>query len=205
MSVAIAQESFDEAVVEKGAAGESEWTPGQVGTLLLILAETSFFCVFLVAYLFYIGKSAAGPQPAEVLHLPIAATICLFSSSATIVMAVRALGEAQRCRAVLFLLATILLGGSFLVFTGLEWNRLINEHGLTLTSNLFGTTYYSLVGFHAAHVFIGLALITLVFVLTLLGHVKPEHSERVDLLSWYWHFVDAVWIAVFTVVYVVGI
>lgn len=204
MTAAIAQAAVDEALVLDGVE-EGSWTPGQVGTLLLILAETSFFCVFLVAYLFYIGKSAAGPQPVDVLELPIAATLCLFSSSATIVLAVRALGGGHRSRAAFLLLLTILLGGSFLVFTGLEWKSLIYDHGLTLTTNLFGTTYFSLVGFHAAHVLIGLTLITLVFGFTVLGHVKTEHVERVELLSWYWHFVDIVWIAVFTVVYVVGV
>ena len=81
---------------------------------------------------------------------------------------------------------------------------LIYEHGLTIRTNLFGTTFYSLVGAHAAHVTIGIVLMTLVLVLSLLGYVRVRDSERVEMLSWYWHFVDAVWIAVFTVVYVVG-
>jgi cytochrome c oxidase subunit 3 len=181
------------------------WTRGQVGTLLLILAETSFFGVFLVAYLFYIGKSLTGPQPADVLELPIIATICLLSSSATIMLAVRDLERGQVARFATSLLATILLGGAFLVFTALEWKELIFEHGLTISTNLFGTTFYSLVGFHAAHVCIGLLIMLLTLALAALGHVRQEHAFRVDLVSWYWHFVDVVWIGVFTVVYVVGV
>jgi len=181
------------------------WTRGEVGTLLLILAETSFFGVFLVAYLFYIGKSLHGPYPAQVLELPILATLCLLSSSLTIVLAVRDLERGHVARFATSLLATILLGGAFIVFTALEWRELIHEHGLTITTNLFGTTYYSLVGFHAAHVCIGLLLMLLVLVLAVFGHVRREHAFRVDMLSWYWHFVDAVWIAVLTVVYVVGV
>jgi cytochrome c oxidase subunit 3 len=190
---------------ETSPEATQEWTRGQVGTLLLILAETSFFGVFLVAYLFYIGRSLTGPQPADVLEFPVVATICLLSSSGTIVLAVRDLERGHVARFATSLLATILLGGAFVVFTALEWKELIFEHGLTISTNLFGTTFYSLVGFHAAHVCIGLLLMLLTLVLTVFGHVRREHAFRVDLLSWYWHFVDVVWIAVFTVVYVVGV
>ncbi len=97
----------------------SEWSRGQIGTLLLILAETSFFGVFLVAYLFYIGKSLSGPRPADVLELPILATISLLSSSGTIVVAVRALERGHALRFATSLLATIVLGGAFLLFTAI--------------------------------------------------------------------------------------
>ena len=190
---------------ETSPEATQEWTRGQVGTLLLILAETSFFGVFLVAYLFYIGRSLTGPQPADVLEFPVVATICLLSSSGTIMLAVRDLERGHVARFATSLLATILLGGAFIVFTALEWKELIFEHGLTISTNLFGTTFYSLVGFHAAHVCIGLLLMLLTLVLAVFGHVRREHAFRVDLLSWYWHFVDVVWIAVFTVVYVVGV
>jgi len=181
------------------------WTRGQVGTLLLILAETSFFAVFIAGYLFYIGKSLSGPRPADVLELPILATICLLSSSGTIVVAVRDLERGHRARFASGLLATILLGGAFLVLTALEWKRLIVEHGLTISTNLFGTTFYSLVGFHAAHVSVGLLIMLLILVLGAFGHVRREHAFRVELFSWYWHFVDVVWIAVGTAVYVIGL
>ena len=116
----------------------SAWTRGQVGTLLLILAETSFFAVFLVAYLFYIGKSFSGPQPADVLTLPVLATVALLSSSVTVWVAVKDLERGHTARFASTLLATILLGGFFLVMTAREWNELIFEHGLTITTNLFG-------------------------------------------------------------------
>jgi cytochrome c oxidase subunit 3/cytochrome o ubiquinol oxidase subunit 3 len=186
------------------ATQEREWTRGQVGTLALILAETSFFCIFIVAYLFYIGKSLSGPQPSEVLTRPWLATVLLLSSSGTIVWAVRDLENGRVGNFLSWLFATILLGGAFLGFTAVEWYELIVHDGLTISTNLFGTTYFSLVGFHAAHVTVGLVLMLLVLVLGVLGHVKREYAERMELLSWYWHFVDVVWIAVFTVVYVVG-
>ena len=195
---------MSEAVMAGAPAREREWTRGEVGTLLLILAETSFFAIFIVAYLFYIGKSLNGPQPSEVLTRPWLASVLLLSSSYTIVRAVKDLEHDRAGSSLSWLFATILLGGAFLGFTAFEWYELIVHHGLTITTNLFGTTYYSLVGFHAAHVAVGLVLMVLILVLGGLGHVKQEHAERVDLLSWYWHFVDVVWIAVFTVVYVVG-
>jgi cytochrome c oxidase subunit 3/cytochrome o ubiquinol oxidase subunit 3 len=88
--------------------------------------------------------------------------------------------------------------------TGQEWHRLIYEHGLTISTNLFGTTYYSLVGLHAFHVTAGLVMLSIVLLFSLANRVGTEQSARVEVLSLYWHFVDAVWVVVFTVVYVVG-
>ncbi len=99
---------------------------------------------------------------------------------------------------------TIVLGGLFLFGTGQEWHRLIYEHGLTISTNLFGTTYYSLVGLHGFHVTAGLLMLVIVLFFGFLGRVGPEQSARVEVLSMYWHFVDAVWVVVFTVVYVLG-
>lgn len=172
--------------------------------IALIVMESSFLGTFVVAYLFYIGKSQSGPTPSQVLDFPIVNTVCLLASSVTIGLAVRAL---RRGRVALFagwLLATILLGAEFLAGTGAEWYRLITRDGLTIGTNLFGTTFYSLVGFHAGHVTLGLILLVLVWLLTVMGAVRAQHAERVELLSWYWHFVDAVWIVVLTAVYVIS-
>jgi cytochrome c oxidase subunit 3 len=177
---------------------------GHVGMLSLIAAELAIFTIFVVAYLFYIGKSLTGPFPKDVLELPIFATICLLSSSATIHFAVRAL-QNDKVRAFgTWWFATMALGSIFLGETGREWHHLIYEKGLTISTNLFGTTYYSLVGLHAFHVTVGLICLAIAMVLTLLGKVKQSHGGRVDVFSLYWHFVDVVWIVVFTVVYVIG-
>ena len=170
----------------------------------LIIAESAIFTIFVVAYLFYIGKSLTGPTPREVLHLPILNTICLLSSSATIMFAERALRKGSTSRFRSWWLVTIALGGYFLFGTGVEWHHLIYEKGLTIQTNLFGTTFYSLVGLHAFHVIVGLLALLVVMALTLAGGVKQEHTERVEVLGLYWHFVDAVWIVVFTVVYIIG-
>jgi cytochrome c oxidase subunit III len=186
---------------------EPEWilpSRGRVGMFSLIAAESAIFTIFVVAYIFYIGKSLSGPTPKDVLETPIFNTICLLSSSVTIHLAVRALRN-DRVRAFGFWwFVTLVLGSIFLVGTGREWQRMIFEKGLTITTNLFGTTYYSLVGLHAFHVTVGLIGIVVAMIFTVLGKVNAEHSERLDVFSLYWHFVDAVWIVVFTVVYVIG-
>jgi cytochrome c oxidase subunit III len=190
-----------------GNAAESEWvlpSRGRVGMFSLIGAESAVFTIFVVAYIFYIGKSASGPTPTDVLELPIFSTICLLSSSLTIHLAVRALGRASMRAFGLWWFLTMALGAIFLVSTGREWHHLIYDKGLTVSTNLFGTTYYSLVGLHAFHVTVGLLAIVLTMIFTMLGKVEPEHSERAEVFSLYWHFVDAVWVIVFTVVYIIG-
>src|SRR5580765_760495 len=177
---------------------------GKVAMVCLIIAESSIFTIFVVAYLFYVGKSNTGPTPSEVLETPIFYTICLLSSSLTIHFAGKLLERGRRGVFLGLWLLTIVLGGLFLYGTGQEWHRLIYEHGLTISTNLFGTTYYSLVGLHAFHVTAGLILLSIVLFFGLAGRVAPEQSARVDVLSMYWHFVDVVWIVVFTVVYVLG-
>ena len=188
-------------------AGELKWelpTRGRVGMFALIAAETSIFVIFVVAYIFYIGKSLTGPMPREALEVPIFFTICLLSSSLTIHLAVKALRQADIRRFSRWWLATTALGAAFLYGTAREWQRLIYEVGLTISTNLFGTTYYSLVGLHGFHVVVGLILLSAVMAFTWLGRVRHEHTYRVDVLSLYWHFVDAVWVVVFTVVYIIG-
>ncbi len=177
---------------------------GRVGILALILTESSFFSIFVVAYLFYVGKSLSGPYAKDVLSPPIINTICLLSSSITIVIAVRALRAGSIGTFALWWLLTFALGLEFIIGTGFEWHDLIYRDGLTISTNLFGTTFYSLVGLHALHVTIGLILILLVSIFTLLGYMNPRYAERTEILSWYWHFVDAVWVVVFLTVYVIG-
>src|SRR6202045_3327563 len=177
---------------------------GKVAMASLIIAESAVFTIFVVAYLFYIGKSLSGPTPREVLETPLFYTIFLLSSSLTIHFAGKLLERGSRGAFLLLWLLTIALGALFLYGTGQEWHRLIYEHGLTISPNLFGTTYYSLVGLHAFHVTAGLIMLSVVLLFGSAGRVGPEQSARVDVLSLYWHFVDAVWVVVFTVVYVLG-
>jgi len=148
--------------------------------------------------------TSALPTPGQVLEIPIFNTICLLSSSLTIHLAVNALRKRKSGAFNLFWFLTLSLGAIFLIGTGREWYHLIYDEGLTISTNLFGTTYYSLVGLHAFHVTAGLIGLAVVMILAVAGAVKQEHAQRVDVLSLYWHFVDVVWVVVFTVVYVVG-
>ena len=184
-----------------------EWTlpsSRKVAITCLIVTESAMFTIFVVAYVFYIGKSLSGPYPSEVLETPIVSTICLLASSLTIVMATRAFERESVGGFRLWWSATILLAAIFLGSTAAEWKHLIVDHHLTISTNLFGTTFYSLVGLHASHVIVGLTLLTLVLVLSLKKSIRRADGERIEMLSWYWHFVDAVWVVVFTVVYVIG-
>jgi cytochrome c oxidase subunit 3/cytochrome o ubiquinol oxidase subunit 3 len=188
-------------------AEEKEWrlpSRGAAAMISLIIGETALFSIFVVAYVFYMGKSISGPQPSQVLELPIFMTICLWSSSLTIVLAERAIEHGKMKLFSLFWGLTILLGAIFLGGTALEWNKLIYHDGLTISTNLFGTTFYSLVGLHASHVVVGLIMLSIVFVFSLTGRLQPKHAYQIKTLALYWHFVDAVWVVVFTVVYVVG-
>lgn len=177
---------------------------GRVGMFCLIAAESAMFTIFVVAYIFYIGKSLSGPMPKDVLKPPIFNTICLLSSSLTIAFAVRGLRLGKLAAFRIWWFVTMALGGIFLVGTALEWHDLIYTKGLTISTNLFGTTFYSLVGLHGFHVILGLTGLAVVMIFALFGKVKQEHCERAEVFSLYWHFVDAVWVVVFTVVYIVG-
>ena len=189
------------------SAADADWRMPDRGTVAmfsLIVAESAIFTIFVVAYIYYIGKSLSGPTPRQVLDIPVFNTICLLSSSFTIWLAERAVRKgAMRAFAGWWAL-TAALGAIFLAGTGREWHTLIYRDGLTISTNLFGTTFYSLVGLHASHVIVGLIMLLLVLAFALTGKLKAEHAHRVEVLALYWHFVDAVWVVVFTVVYVIG-
>jgi cytochrome c oxidase subunit III len=192
---------------ELAPTADSEWklpSPRAVGMICVILTESALFTIFVVAYLFYIGKSLNGPYPHEVLELPILGTVLLLSSSVTIMIAENRLERGQNAGFNLWWLITIALGAGFLTYTGSEWYKLIYKDGLTISTNLFGSTFYSLVGLHASHVVVGLLLLSLILIMNLTGRIKHFHHEHIMMISWYWHFVDAVWIVVFLVVYIIS-
>jgi cytochrome c oxidase subunit 3/cytochrome o ubiquinol oxidase subunit 3 len=185
---------------------ETPWvlpSAGRVGMFSLIAAEVSIFVIFIVAYLFYLGKSVTGPTPA-ILHPPIFLSICLLSSSGTMELAVRGLKRRGARGFIGWWMLTIALGATFLAGTGLEWRHLIQDEGLTISTNLFGTTFYSLVGLHGFHVLVGLVLMLITAGFAARGLLVRESAPKVEVLGLYWHFVDVVWVMVFTVVYLVG-
>jgi cytochrome c oxidase subunit III len=185
---------------------ERTLSPGQWGLLSFLVSEVAFFGTLIVTYVFYLGKDVmGGPTPAQVLTLPLVlgTTACLLTSSLTIHLAERALGRGNQGGFLLLWAATIGLAVLFLLGTAYEWYGLIS-HGLTISRNLFGTTYYTLVGLHALHVTGGVTIMLIVLCLALRRQVTTANHAGVGLVAWYWHFVDVVWIVVFTVVYLVG-
>lgn len=180
-------------------------TPQQWGMLSFLLSEVAFFGTLIAAYVTLLDQDQSGPTPAVLsLRLVIGTTICLLSSSLTIHIAESRLRAGDRGKFLAWWTATIVLGVAFLSGTAYEWHELITERGLTISRNLFGTTYYTLVGFHALHVSIGVLAMLATLLLAVRGSVNARNHGGAQLVAWYWHFVDAVWIVVFTVVYLVG-
>jgi len=189
------------------ATQDAEWrlpSPRKVAVISLLFAESALFTIFVVAYLFYIGKSLNPPYPHDVLEMPIISSICLLSSSIFIVLAERAMRAGKRAAFLLWWGVTIVLALVFLLFTALEWKTLIVDDGLTVSINVFGSTFFALVGLHATHVILGSILLATVWIFGATGKLKENHHEQVEMVSWYWHFVDVVWIVVLIVVYMIG-
>ena len=205
---AAAQASTDDrkpAIIES-ATPQISLDATQWGMVAFMTSEVAFFGALIAAYISFLGQDQNGPTPADVLSLPlaVATTFCLVSSSLTVHRADRALARARQTRFRLWWSVTIVLGILFLAGTAYEWHDLITQHQLTINRNLFGTTFYTLVGFHALHVSIGVLIMLIVLGLTLSRQVTTDHRTPVQLVAWYWHLVDSVWLVVFTVVYLVG-
>lgn len=175
---------------------------GQVGMICFLVTEVAFFSTLVVTYLAFLEESRADAHRLLRLPLVIMSSICLFSSSATVHQATKALHQGRSRLFHIWWGLTIVLGAAFLAGTGVEWNELIRHHGLRLGSSLFGTTYFTLVGFHAFHVTLGVILMLGVLVATRSG--VEHHETSGELISWYWHFVDGVWVVVFCVVYLLS-
>jgi cytochrome c oxidase subunit 3 len=187
-------------------APEHALNPAQWGMLAFLVSEVAFFGTLITAYVAYLGHDTAGPTPREALSLGlvIGTTVCLLVSSGTIHLADGRLHQDRLGGFLAAWMLTIALGLAFLLGTAYEWSKLISEHHLTINRNLFGTTFYTLVGFHGLHVTIGLVMMVVVLALMLARQLSTSNRQVVQLVSWYWHFVDGVWIVVFSLVYLIG-
>src|SRR5580704_15565268 len=166
-------------------------SPAQWGLAAFLVSEVALFGTLIVTYVFYLGTDVIGPTPAEALTLPLVlcTTACLLASSGTAAVAEEALRRGNQDGFVRWWLATIFLGVVFLAGTAYEWYGLIVDHGLTISRNLFGTTYYTLVGLHAFHVTGGVTIMLIVLGLALRRQLTTANRDAVGLVSWYWHFV----------------
>jgi cytochrome c oxidase subunit 3/cytochrome o ubiquinol oxidase subunit 3 len=185
-------------------APERTLSAAQWGMASFLVSEVAFFSTLIVAYVTFLGRDTVGPTPAQALSLKLAfgTTLCLVASSFFIHLAEGALRRGSSASFKLLWTLTIVLGIAFLAGTAFEWHDLITRQGLTISRNLFGTTFYTLVGFHGLHVTAGIIAMSIFLLLSLRGAISKEHDTGVQLVSWYWHFVDVVWIVVFLVVYV---
>lgn len=167
-------------------------------------SDTLFFGALIATYLLYRGESITGPYPEDVfniLYTSVSAFVLLMSSL-TMVLALSAIQRGDQRGLKVWLLATVLLGTIFVGGQYFEFTFFWHE-GLTLTGNLFGTTLYVLTGFHGLHVTVGIIILLSFFVMALRGKLKPEQHLNIELAGLYWHFVDVVWIVIFTVVYLI--
>ena len=167
-------------------------------------SECLFFGSLISSYLLYRGRSIVGPYPEQVYDIPYTSvsSFVLLMSSLTMVLALNAIqrGDQRKLRA--WLLATALLGITFVGGQVFEFTVFV-QHGLTLQRNLFGTSFFVLTGFHGAHVTVGILMLLTLFGQSLAGHLPTERALRVELVGLYWHFVDVVWIVIFTIVYLI--
>jgi cytochrome c oxidase subunit III len=186
---------------------EGNMSPAKVGMLAFLVSEASFFGTLIMAYIYFLRQTTHGdPNPSQVFRLPIVlgASACLFASSATIHQAEKSLRLGSIRKFLEWWWVTIALGVVFLSATAYEWSELIGRWGLTISRNLFGTTYFTLVGFHAFHVSVGVIVMAIVFFLAWRGQITDRNKTGVEVVSWYWHFVDAVWLVVLSLVYLIG-
>jgi heme/copper-type cytochrome/quinol oxidase subunit 3 len=176
----------------------------KLGMWAFLGSECLFFGALISTYLLYRGRSVQGPFPNEVYDIPFTSVSSgvLLMSSVTMVLALNAIqrGDHRRLRA--WLLATALLGITFVGGQVFEFTVFVRE-GLTLSRNLFGSSFFILTGFHGAHVTVGILMLLTLFGQSLVGRLTVENALRVELVGLYWHFVDIVWIVIFTVVYLI--
>jgi cytochrome c oxidase subunit I len=167
-------------------------------------SECMFFGTLIATYLAYRGRSVTGPAPHEILNIPLTtvSTFDLLMSSLLMVLALAAVQRGDRFQARLWLGGTAFLGLIFLGFQAFEFITFVHE-GLTLQQNLFGSTFFVLTGLHGGHVALGVAWLLALLVLDLRGRLQIRDAIKVEIAGLYWHFVDVVWIVIFTVVYLI--
>jgi len=171
---------------------------------IFLASDVLLFGALITSYVVYRGRSVVGPYPKDVFDIPYTSvsSFVLLASSLTMVLALASIQRGDIGRMRLWLLATAMLGLTFVGGQVYEFTTFYRE-GLSLTTNLFGTTFYVLTGFHGTHVAIGILMLLSVFSLSFSGQITQKDSLTVELVGLYWHFVDIVWIVIFTVVYLI--
>jgi cytochrome c oxidase subunit 3/cytochrome o ubiquinol oxidase subunit 3 len=192
-----------------GAAHETNLgvTHAKLGFWMFLASEALFFGAFISTYFLYRGRDSAflgGPEPTELFDIPFtsATSFILLMSSLTMVLALAAIQRGDHRRFRIWILATALFGATFIGGQVFEFTEFYRE-GLTLSSNLFGSTFFTLTGLHGAHVTVGIVWLLMLYARSLQGRLQAENAEAVEIAGLYWHFVDIVWIFIFTAIYLV--
>jgi heme/copper-type cytochrome/quinol oxidase subunit 3 len=183
------------------STGLSSW---KVGFWTFIGSECLFFATLISTYMVYKGRSVVGPYPGEILDIPLTtiSTFVLLMSSLSMVLALDGVQRGSRKLALIWLGGVILLGTAFLGFQVYEFNHFVHE-GLTLSTNVFGSSFFVLTGFHGVHVTGGVIWMITLWIMAARGKLAAEDSLKVEIAGLYWHFVDIVWIVIFTLVYLI--
>jgi heme/copper-type cytochrome/quinol oxidase subunit 3 len=183
------------------STGLSSW---KVGFWTFIGSECLFFATLISTYMVYKGRSVVGPYPEEILDIPLTSvsTFVLLMSSLAMVLALDGVQRGSKKLSLIWLGAVILLGATFLGFQVYEFNHFVHE-GLTLSTNVFGSSFFVLTGFHGAHVAGGVIWLSTLWILAARGKLTSADSLKVEIAGLYWHFVDVVWIVIFTLVYLI--
>ena len=176
----------------------------RMGMLLFLASEAAFFGVLIMTYLYYRGPGVEGPSAETSLNPVLAGifTAFLLASSGTLWLAEKSIARQNHTGVRIWLAVTVLLGAVFLIGQGAEYVQLIREN-VTIDRNLFGTTFFTLTGFHGLHVFGGLVILAILTGMAEAGSFRGPHSVAVETVGLYWHFVDVVWIIIFTLIYLV--
>ncbi len=174
----------------------------KLAMVLFILSEGTFFGLLILAYVYFRATTGSEPIAAHVLD-PLKTgifSVCLFASSGTMELGIKSLRKKNFAGLRFWLVATILLGATFLVGQGMEYLHLYRSD-ITISRNIFGTSFFTLTGFHGLHVFLGLVVLLIMLGLGMSKDFLAKHETAVEVASYYWHFVDVVWVVIFTVVY----
>ncbi len=176
----------------------------KLGMWIFLASDCLLFGAFISAYLLYNGRAQQGPDMGDVLNVPFTSTstFVLLMSSLTMVLAVSAAHRNEWRKTRTWLIATAILGASFIAGQVYEFTTMYDE-GLGYTTNIFGSSFYSLTGFHGVHVTIGIILLLILLAMSFRGRLHKGNAEVVEVIGLYWHFVDVVWIVIFTVVYLI--
>ncbi|MDX1566412.1 MAG: cytochrome c oxidase subunit 3 [Longimicrobiales bacterium] len=183
------------------STGLDSW---KVGFWAFIGSECLFFASLIATYMAYKGASVTGPYPPEILDIPLTtvSTFVLLMSSLAMVLALDGVQRGNKKLALIWLGGVIVLGSVFLGFQVYEFNHFVHE-GLTLGTNLFGSSFFVLTGFHGAHVTVGVIWMSVLFIMAARDKLGPEDALKVEIAGLYWHFVDVVWIVIFVLIYLI--